>query len=107
MNFTEIEKISSSDEEVSPLREEKSESPEIEKEKSPSPPEKSPVPPVPPGNSLSHQPHKSESNIELSEKKTDENEELDVLDRDGMTLDSGKWYFVTKIVLTYCEKKLF
>ena len=57
LNFTEIEKISSSEEEeVSPLREEKSLSPEIEKEKSPSPPEKSPVPPVPPGNSLSHQP---------------------------------------------------
>ena len=25
----------------------------------------------------------------------------------GRTSDSCKWYFVTKIVLTYCEKKLF
>ena len=93
MNFAEIEKISSSEEEVSPLREEKSESPEIEKEKSPSPPEKSPIPPVPPGNCLGHQPNpgaKPESNIELSEKKTDEKEELDILDVDGMTLNSGK-----------------
>ena len=75
MNFTEIEKISSSEEEeeVSPLREEKSESPEIEKQKSPSPPEKSPVPPVPPGNSLVHG------------AKPDE---LDVLKMEGLTLDS-------------------
>ena len=77
MNFTEIEKISSSEEEeeVSPLRKEKSESPEIEKQKSPSPPEKSPVPPVPPGNSLVHG------------AKPDE---LDVLKMDGLTLDSGE-----------------
>ena len=74
MNFTEIEKISSSEEEeVSPLREEKSKSPEIEKQKSPSPPEKSPVPPVPPGNSLVHG------------AKPDE---LDVLKMEGLTLDS-------------------
>ena len=74
MNFTEIEKISSSEEEeeVSPLREEKSESPEIEKQKSPSPPEKSPVPPVPPGNSLVHGAKLDESNgtknVELGKK---------------------------------------
>ena len=24
-----------------------------------------------------------------------------------LTLDGKKWYFVTKIVLSYCEKKLF
>ena len=76
MNFTEIEKISSSEEEeeVSPLRKEKSESPEIEKQKSPSPPEKSPVPPVPPGNSLVHG------------AKPDE---LDVLKMDGLTLEKS------------------
>ena len=76
MNFTEIEKISSSEEEeeVSPLREEKSESPEIEKQKSPSPPEKSPVPPVPPGNSLVHG------------AKPDE---LNVLKMDGLTLEKS------------------